>query len=145
MSMGMGYVHWGLQTYLMLDAQAEMARERAIREGKDPEKAYRRAMQFGVGKIAAMALLPRHLFGMSAMGVLAAGAFNWWVSGGMQRTLDLWRRMTSEYRASVIPMMHSYEHTERSFQAMQEGLRAIHGYRSVIGAEAAIMASRYGR
>lgn len=134
-----------LQTYLSLDAQAEFARQRATMEGRDPEKAYRRAMQFGVGKIIASYMLPRLVFGTSPLGIAAMGVFNWAVSGGITRNLEHHRRMAAEYRSAVVPMMHSFEHTERSFQMMQQGIQAIHGYRSIIGAEAAVMASRYGR
>jgi hypothetical protein len=141
----LAYLQMGVQTYMALDAQAQLASQRAAMEGKDPERAYRRAMQLGVGKIVGLALLPRHVFGTSPMGLFATGLFNWAVHGGVSNTLSHWRRMTAEYRASVIPMMHSYEHTERSYQAMQHGMSAIHGYRSVIGSEAAVMASRYGR
>lgn len=45
----------------------------------------------------------------------------------------------------MVPMMHSFEHTERTYQLMQHGAAAIHGYRSIIGSEAAVMAARYGR
>lgn len=136
---------YGVQSYLMLDAQAQLARERAIVSGKDPERAYRRAMQLGVGKMVALALLPRHLFGTTSVGLAATGLFNWWIRGGVSRAVDHYRRMTAEYRAAVIPMMHSYEHTERTYQLMQHGLTAIQGYRSLIGSEAAVMAARYGR
>jgi hypothetical protein len=134
-----------IQTYLALDAQAELARQRAAVEGKDPERAYRRAMRLGFGKIALSYMIPRLMFGTTPVGLAAVGYFNWVASGGPARFLDHMRRMTSEYRAAVIPMMHSYEHTERSFQMMQQGIQAIHGYRSIIGSEAAVMASRYAR
>lgn len=140
-----GYMRWGFQTYMMLDAQAQMARQRALMEGRDPERAYRRAMWGGVGKMATMALLPRHLFGAAPLGLAATAAFNWAIRGGVSRSLEHWRRMTSEYRASVVPMMHSYEHTDRTYHLMQQGISAIQGYRSVIGSEASVMASRYGR
>lgn len=140
-----GYLQWGFQTYMMLDAQAQMARQRAFMEGRDPERAYRRAMWGGVGKMAAIALLPRHLFGVTPLGLAATVAFNWAIRGGPSRALEHWRRMTAEYRAAVVPMMHSYEHTERTYHLMQQGISAIQGYRSIIGSEASVMAARYGR
>lgn len=133
------------QTYLALDAQAQLARQRAAMEGRDPERAYRRAMQLGVGKIVASYMIPRLIFGTAAGSLAAIGYFNWVVGGGPARLMEHRRRLAAEYRSAVVPMMHSYEHTERSFQMMQQGIQAIHGYRSIIGAEAAVMASRYGR
>lgn len=139
------YLQYGVQTYFMLDAQAQMARQRALMEGRDPERAYRRAMWGGAGKIVLAGMLPRMIFGSSPAGLFWAGVFNWAVRGGPSRAMEHWRKMTSEYRAAVVPMMHSFEHTERTYHAMQQGLSAIQGYRSVIGSEAAVMAARYGR
>ncbi len=140
-----GMVQRGIQTYLMWDAQAQMAMDRARMEGKDPERAYRRAMAFNVGKFVGLAFLSRHLFSSAALGVPGAFLLHQAVSGGIGRMMANWRMATSQYRSSVIPFMHSFEHTERSFQAMQQGIQAIHGFRSLIGAEAAVMAARYAR
>jgi len=138
-------LQYGAQTYLMLDAQAQLARERAAAMGRDPERAYRRAMWGGLGKTVGLAMLPYLMFSRSSMGLAAAWTFNWAIHGGVSRALQHWRHMTSVYRSAVVPMMHSFEHTERSFQAMQQGLSAIHGYRTMIGQEAAVMAARYAR
>lgn len=142
------------QQYLFWDAYANMQRERAIEQGKDPDKAYRSAFRGMAFKYvfsqaflsAARTGLEQRLAGAGPIAYWAGlAAFNAIVHRQYAPYAAEARHVSEVYRATSIPFMHSFEHSERTFQAMHASLQRIQGHSSILGMEASLMAARYAR